>query len=107
MRMAGDKHCHLRKFRSQRHYGIGKIIAAGAGLESHVPRQHDRVRASSFCPRDRKTNTLDRMPEMLSTDKFTLKTKQHRLNGDINDSNLPYPNLPHNEMLDFCNPNPC
>ena len=38
MRMAGDEHCHLRKFRSQRHDRIGKIIAAGARFESHVTR---------------------------------------------------------------------
>ena len=85
MRMAGDKHCYLRKFRRQRHYCIGKIITAGARLESHVTRYHDRVRASAFRPRDRTANGLDRMPKIKSPGKFRPKPKHHPRRGDADD----------------------
>src|SRR4029077_16598514 len=35
MRVTSDKDCRLRKFRGQSHYGIGKIITAGAHFQSH------------------------------------------------------------------------
>src|SRR6266550_4179082 len=77
-------------------------MAGGAGLEPHVTRQHDRVRASSLRPRDRATNRLDRMPEIKSTGKLRLKPKRHPRRGDTDDRDLDSSNLLQNERLNFC-----
>src|SRR6266496_4705363 len=102
MRMAGDKHCDLRKFRRQSHYCIGKIIATSARLESHVTCQHDRVRASVFRPRNRAANGLDRMPKIKSPGKFGPKPKRHPRRGDADDCEFDTRNLLQNERLNFC-----
>src|SRR6266478_6685812 len=56
MRVTSDKDCRLRKFRGQSHYGIGKIIAAGAHFQSHVAAEDDRICPFAFCRCDRAAN---------------------------------------------------
>ena len=70
MRMPGDKHRRILKFRGQSHYCIGKIIAAGAHFQSHVPAQNDRVCTLSLCGRDCAPDRFDRTLKFDATREF-------------------------------------
>ena len=61
MSMTGDEHCDIRKFRSQCHHSVRKIIATRARLQSHVTCEHNRVCAFAlrFC--NCAANRLNRM----------------------------------------------
>src|SRR5690242_9438728 len=61
MRVTSDKHRRLREFRSQTHYGIGKIITASAHFQTHVTTDNDHICPLTLCPRYRATNGFDRI----------------------------------------------
>ncbi len=61
MRVTGDEYRDIGKFGGQCHHGIRKVIAASAGLESHVPCEHNRVCPVALCSRNRATHRIDGM----------------------------------------------
>src|SRR5438132_7705967 len=95
MRMTSDKHSRLWKFRSQSHHGIGKIIAAGAHFQSHMPTEHDRIRTFSLCPGDRPANGFDGILKLDPAREFGRKPKRHSRRRDSNDRELDPRNFSH------------
>src|SRR6266481_4468310 len=85
MRVTSYKHCRLRKFRGQSHYGIGKIIAAGAHFQSHVAAEHDRICTLTLCPRNRAANGFDRILKLDAPREFPRKPERHSRRRHSND----------------------
>src|SRR6266404_3250690 len=100
MRMTSYKHCRLRKFRGQRHYGIGKIIATGAHFQSHVATEHDRIYPLTLCARNGAADGFDRMLKLDSPREFPRKPKRHSRRRHSNDRKLDPRNFLYNERLD-------
>src|SRR5262249_17283064 len=101
MRMPSDKHRRLRKFGSQSHYSIGKIIAAGPHLQSHVPAQNDRVCTLSLCSCDCAADRFDRILKFNATCEFWSQPKRDSRSGNANDCELDPCDVLQNERLNL------
>ena len=77
MRMAGDERCDIRKFGSQCHHRVRKVIAACARLQSHVTCEHNRVRAVALRFRNCAAHRLDGMLKIDSARKLPRKPERH------------------------------
>src|ERR1700737_975019 len=77
MRVTSYKHWRPRKFRGQSHYGICKIIAAGAHFQSHMATEHNRICPLALCPRNRAANGFDRILKFDAPREFRRKQKRH------------------------------
>ena len=102
MRMAGDEDRDLRKFGSQRHHRVGKIIAAGTRFQSHVAGQHNGIRAFALCFCDRAAHRLNRLLKIDACRKLPRQPERHSRRGDPDDRKFYPGDFPRNERLNLC-----
>src|SRR5438093_7635291 len=101
MRVTGYEHSQLRKFRGQSHYSIGKIIAAGAHFQSHMPTKHNRIRTFVLCLGHRTANGFDRILKLDAARELRAEPKRHSGRCHSNDRELYARDFFYDERLDL------
>src|SRR5262245_6209877 len=102
MSVASYESCDIRELESQRQHRVRKVIAAGARLQAHVTREHNRVCAFAVRFRNCAAYRLNGILKIDSNRTFPWKPKRHTGRRDSNNCDFDARNFPNNKWLNFC-----
>src|SRR5436190_12752426 len=102
MRMTGNENSNLRKFGSQRHHRVGKVVPACARLESHMTSEQNGIRAVSLCLRNCPAHRLNGMRKLESRRKLPRKPERHARCRDADYRDFNSQDFLHDHWLNVC-----
>src|SRR5262245_59468215 len=102
MSMTRYESCDIRKLGGQCHHRVRKVIAACARFQSHVTREHNRVRAFSLRFRNCPTYRLNGILKIDSNGKLPRKPERHARRFDSDNIGFDALNFLNDEWLNLC-----